>query len=194
MQIALLFAAAIVMLIAPVMLVSLALAHPSLTRAAASYTADKICSSPAVHGLPPPTRPIPVAMRNATPCAIRGAMVTEKDTISQGLASVTRYALGLRSDAGAESVATLDDGDAQSLWSSTQPGDRVVLQTLNGRVDLVGDGTRTVRTDSNPLAVAQANALGMWIAGGICALELVAVGLFISWRRTASSVGQSMDA
>ncbi|HKW45555.1 MAG TPA: hypothetical protein VJN22_07845 [Candidatus Eremiobacteraceae bacterium] len=193
-NIALTFVVAIVMLIAPAVLVTLVLARPPLARAAATYGTHPDCANPAALGLPQPARPIPLTMRNGQPCAITGAMVSEKDTVSQGIASVTHYALGLRTDAGAEFVATLDGADAESLWSSTQPGDRVAIQTFDGRVALVGDGARTVRTSSNPESAARSNALGLWIAGVICALEVLSVWIIIAWRRTISTENQSVDA
>jgi hypothetical protein len=172
-----------VLLIAPVAFFSFALARPPLAAAAGAYESDGACSGPERSGLPPPTRPIPDAMRNGEPCAVTGAIVAEKDTVSGGSIGATHYALGLRSDSGIGSVVTLDGDNAADLWNAVQSGDRVVIQTMHGQVTLVGNGIRTVRTESNPTAVARSNALGLWIAGSMCVLELLAVGLFVALRR-----------
>jgi hypothetical protein len=183
-----------IMLIAPVMVVKLALARPPLAAAAHAYDADAACTSQAERGLPSPARPIPDALRRGAPCSLDGAMVTDKDTISTGPAGVTRYAFGLRSDSGAESVATLAGGRAAELWNATQAGDRVVVQTVAGRVALVGDGSRTVPTDANPESAAGDNKFALWITGVLCALEMLALAIFITVRRRARSNVQSVEA
>jgi hypothetical protein len=181
--IALIVVASCVFLIAPVSLIVLALAHPQLAAASGAYESNPTCSGPARAGLPSPTRPIPDSMRNGVPCAVAGAIVGEKDTVSGGSIGATHYALGLRSDSGAASVITLEGGNAADLWNAIQPGDRVLIQTMRGQTTLVGDGTRTVLTDENPAAIARSNALGMEIAGSMCVLELIAVGIFVALRR-----------
>jgi hypothetical protein len=180
-------AATAIMLIAPIMFVDLALARPPLAAAAGVYETNASCSGPAMRGLPPPTRPIPDSMRNGAPCAVSGAMVTEKDTLSEGTAGNTHYVLGLRSDTGDEFVVRLEGENASNLWTSTQGGDRVLIQTVNGGVALVGDGTRTVRTEANPAAAAGQNELALWITGAMCVLELLAVAILVAFRRRAAS-------
>jgi len=174
-----------VMLIAPVMFVELAIARPPLAAAARGYDADAACSTQATRGLPSPTQPIPDALRRGVPCALDGAMVTEKDTVSAGPAGVTRYAFGLRSDDGAEYIATLAGDRAAELFDATQSGDRVVVQTVRGKVALVGDGSRTVPTDANPASAARNNALALWTTGGLSALEMFALAIFFTMRRRA---------
>ena len=141
----------------------------------------------AERGLPRPAQPVPDSMRNGTPCAVAGAMVTEKDTLSQGVGGLTRYVLGLRTDAGAEFLPTLDGASAAAFWNSVQAGDRVLVQTFHGHAALVGDGTLTVTTDENPSAAARTNATDLWVAGGLSALELIAVGMFAIWRRRSAA-------
>jgi hypothetical protein len=175
------------LLIAPVMVVVLALARPPLAAAAAAYEANAICSSAARGGLPPPARPIPDPLRNGAPCAVGGAIVAEKDTLSGGTIGATHFALGLRLDSGIESVVTLDDRSAADLWNAIQPGDRVLVQIMRSQITLVGDGVRTVRTQTNPLAAAGSNALGLWIAGILCVLECIAVGIIVAVRRGANA-------
>ncbi len=175
--------AACVLLLAPVVFVALALARAPLAAAAAAYEGNATCVATARAAVQSPANPIPDALRNGTPCAISGAIVAEKDTLSSGSIGTTHYALGLRSDSGNDSVVTLDGGKAQELWDGIQGGDRVLIQTLRGQVTLVGDGYRTVPTDSNPSVQSQGNALGLMIAGGMCMLELVAFGIFIALRR-----------
>lgn len=192
--VALAVAGAAVLLIAPVTFLVFASARPPVAAAAAAYRSNASCSGPAAHGLPQPARPIPDPLRNGEPCAVSGAMVTEKDTLSQGVAGVTRYVLGLRTDAGAEYLSTLDGGAAAALWNSAQAGDRVLIQTSHGRATLIGDGTRTVPTDANPSAAAEDSALDMWISGGLTALELLGAGLFAIWRKRSSASSQSVDA
>lgn len=172
-----------VMLVAPVMFVELAIARPPLAAAARAYDVDAGCASQTTRGLPSPTRPIPNALRRGVPCALDGAMVTEKDTVSAGPAGITRYAFGLRSDDGAEYIATLAGDRAVELFNATQSGDRVVVQTLRGRVALVGDGSRTVATDANPDTPARNNAVALWTTGVLCALEVLALAIFIAVRR-----------
>lgn len=176
-----------ILLVAPVWFVELVAARQSLAVAAREYDANTSCTGPAARGLPLPTRPIPDAARTSVPCAITGAMVTEKDTTSQGLSGAPHYALGLRSDAGVESIAKLEDYDAPKLWNAVQTGDRVLIQTLHGGVALVGDGTRTVRTVANPRSAARDNATGIWIAGALCVLELTVVGFFLALGRRGAS-------
>ncbi|HEY5093929.1 MAG TPA: hypothetical protein VII69_02300 [Candidatus Eremiobacteraceae bacterium] len=180
-------AVAAALLIAPVTFFVFALARPPLAAAATAYVSSAGCSGTAAHGLPQPLRPIPDPLRNGAPCAVAGAMVTEKDTISQGVAGLTRYVLGLRTDAGAEYLATLDGDAAAALWNSAQAGDRVLIQTFRGRAVLVGDGTRTVPTDANPSSAAQNSAVDLWISSGLSALELLAVGMFAIWRRRSAA-------
>ena len=176
-------AVAAVMLIAPVMAVRLALARPPLAAAARDYDADAACAGAAARGLPSPARPIPDALHRGAPCALDGAMVTEKDTVSTGPAGVTRFVFGLRTDGGAESIATLAGNLAADLWNSKQPGDRVVVQTVAGRVALVGDGSRTVPTDDNPESAARDNAFALWITGVLCALEVLALAIVSTQRK-----------
>jgi hypothetical protein len=191
--VAIVVAATALMLIAPVLLFNLAMARPPLAAAANAYETNAPCAGPAAHGLPPPTRPLTQAARNGVPCAISGAMVTEKDTLTRGTGQ-THYALGLRSDAGAEYLATLDGDSAADLWNSTQAGNRVLIQTFRGQVALVGDGTRTVGTVSNPSSAARSNWLSMLVAGGMCVLELLAAGLLVALRKRAAMADQSVDA
>ena len=181
--VALTVVAGCVLLIAPVALIVLARAHPQLSSAAGAYEANSMCSGPARTGLPPPTRPIPDSMRSGVPCAVAGAIVAEKDTVSGGSIGATHYALGIRSDSGVASVVTLEGGNAADLWNAIQPGDRVLIQTMRGEITLVGDGSRTVLSDANPAAVARSNTLGMEIAGSMCVLELIAGGIFVALRR-----------
>src|ERR1700681_249723 len=147
--VALAIVASAIALIAPVAFVGLAVARPPLAAAAATYDANATCSGRARTGFPPPTQPIPDSARNGVPCAISGAIVVEKDTLSRGSTGATHYALGLRSESGAESLVTLEGDNAANLWNAIQAGDRVLIQTMRGQVTLVGDGTRTVRTDQN---------------------------------------------
>jgi hypothetical protein len=179
----LLVVAAVVLLIAPVALCSFALARPPLAASAAAYERNAACAGPAQAGLPQPTHPIPDSMRDSQPCAVTGAIVAEKDTLSGGTLGATHYVLGLRSDLGDDFVVTLDGDNAANLWNAIQSGDRVLIQTMLGHVTLVGDGTRTVRTDSNPATAAQTNAVGLEIAGTMCVLEIFAGGIFVALRR-----------
>jgi hypothetical protein len=176
-----------ILLIAPLAFVDLALARPPVAAAAGAYEGNATCSGAARAGLPPPTRPIPDSMRNGAPCAVSGAIVLEKDTFSGGSIGATHYALGLRSDSGNASVVTLEGDNAVDLWNAIQSGDRVVIQTLRSQITLVGDGTRTVRTESNPTALARSSALGLWIAGCMCVLEILAVGIFVALRRRSAN-------
>src|SRR5476651_2012612 len=132
LQIVLLLAATVVLLIAPVMFFDFASARPELAAAAAAYSSNASCTEPAARGLPRPAQPIPDSMRNGKPCAVAGAMVTEKDTLSQGVGGLTRYVIGLRTDAGGEYLPTLGGADAAALWNSVQAGDRVLVQTYQG--------------------------------------------------------------
>jgi hypothetical protein len=172
-----------IMLIAPVMAVELALARPPLAAAAHTYDADAACSGQAKRGLPSPARPVPDALRRGALCAIDGAMVTEKDTVSTGPVGITRYILGLRTDGGAGSVATLAGGRAAELWNATQAGGRVSVQTAGGRVALVVDGSRSFPTDSNAESVAHYNALSLWITVVLSTLELLTLAIVIALRR-----------
>jgi hypothetical protein len=176
-----------ILLIAPVALAVLAMARPPLAAAAALYETDATCSSAARAGLPQPTKPIPDSLRNGEPCAVSGAIVAEKDSLSGGSIGATHFVLGLRSDAGIGSVVTLDGNNAADLWNAIQPGDRVLVQTMRGQVTLVGDGTRTVRTQANPTAAAASNALGLWIALILCVLEGIAVGIIVALRRRSAN-------
>jgi hypothetical protein len=179
-------AVAALLLIPPGVLVMLMLASPPLAAAAEAYHASAICSDPVEHGLPSPKRPIPNSLRDKSPCAVTGAIVAEKDALSQGLGPA-HYALGLRSDAGVEYRATLEGDAAAGVWNSVQNGDRVLIQTYRGRVALVGDGAETVRTASNPFSAAQSNRLGVNIAGGMVGFEILALALFAAWRRRAAA-------
>ncbi len=172
-----------IMLIAPVMFVELTLVRPPLAAAAHAYDADP-CTGLVEQSHPFPVRPNPGGLHHhTTPCAVVGAMVTEKDTISTGPAGITRYALGVRTDGGAEFSATLAGDRAVDLFNAMQPGDRVVVQTLRGQVVLVGDGTRTVPTDTNPDTPARNNAVALWITGVLCVLEVLALAIFAALRR-----------
>lgn len=184
--VALTVVAACVLLIAPVVFVVLALGRPPLAAAAVAYEGSAACSATVRTGLPSPTHPIPDSLRNGSPCAVTGAIVAEKDTVSGGATGPTHFALGLRTDAGIAAVVTLEGDNAQDLWNAVQAGDRVLIQTLHGRVTLVGNGIRTVPTDSNPETSAQSNALGLWIAGTLCGLELIASGIFVALRRSGA--------
>lgn len=186
-QIGLITAAVAILLIAPVMFFNFAAARPRLAAASAAYGANAACTDPAARGLPRPAQPLSDAMRIGTPCAVAGAMVTEKDTLSQGVAGLTRYVVGLRTDAGAEYLPTLDGASAAAFWNSVQAGDRVLIQTFHGHAALVGDGTLTVPTDSNPSAAARTNATDLWVAGSMSALELIAVGMLAIWRRRSAA-------
>ena len=179
--------AACVLLLAPVVFVVLALGRAPLAAAAAAYDGTAACSAVARAGLPSPTHPIPDALRNGTPCAVMGAIVAEKDTLSGGPTGPTHFALGLRSDSGNESVVTLEGGKAQEFWNAIQGGDRVLIQTQSGLVMLVGDGTRTVPTGSNPDVHARSNALGLRLSGSMCALEFIAIGIFVALRRRGAT-------
>ena len=184
--VALVIVVAAVFLIAPVMLFRLAMDRQRSAAAANAYESAATCSGPSTRGLPPPAQPLSNSVRDGVPCAMSGAIVTEKDTLSQGI-GLTRYALGLRSDAGKEYLATLDDVAAADLWNSIHAGDRVIVQTYAGRVALVGDGARTVRTDSNPSSVARHDRIGIWVTGGMFALEVFAIGMVAAWRRRAAA-------
>jgi hypothetical protein len=180
------FAVAAFLLIPAGMLVMLLLARPSLAAAAQVYRAAPACSGPAEHGLPSPKRPIPVSMRDSAQCAVTGAIVAEKEALSQGFGPA-RYTLALRSDGGVDYRATLEDDAAAGVWTAVQTGDRVLLQTFRGRAALVGNGAHTVRTASNPLLAVESNRLGVIIAGGIVGLEILAIGLFAAWRKRAAA-------
>jgi hypothetical protein len=190
--VALAVVAACVLLVAPVVFVGLALGRAPLAAEAAAYEGNATCSASASAGLPSPTHPIPDALVSGTPCAVTGAIVAEKDTLSSGSIGTTHYALGLRSDSGDESVVTLEGAKAQELWNSVHGGDRVLIQTLHGQVTLVGDGTRTVPTDSSPAFLARSNALGLWIAGSMCVLEIIALGIFAALRRRGATAPEAL--
>jgi hypothetical protein len=185
--VALAVVAVCVLLLAPVVFVVLVLDHAPLAAAAAEYEGDATCAATARAAVQSPTHPIPDALRNGTPCAITGAIVAEKDTLSGGATGAAHYALGLRSDSGNDSVVTLDGGKAQEFWNEVQGGDRVLIQTLRGQVTLVGDGYRTVPTGSTPAVQSQSNALGLWLAGSMCALEFIALGIFVALRRRGAT-------
>jgi hypothetical protein len=179
--------AAGLLLIAPVALCSFALTRPPLAASAGAYEGNENCAGPARAGLPQPTHPIPDAMRDSQPCAVTGAIVAEKDTLSGGTIGATHYVLGLRSDSGNDFVVTLDGDNAANLWNAIQSGDRVLIQTMRGQVILVGDGTHTVPTDSNPTTAAQSNAVGLEIAGIMCVLEIFAGSIFVVSRRRSAA-------
>ena len=118
-------------------------------------------------------------------------MIVEKDTVSQGAARATHYALGLRTDEGATFDATLASTEAEDLWNRVQAGDRVIVQTYSGQPALVGDGTRTVQTEQNPVWQAANNGLAVAASGGVFAVEVVAAAILALWWRRSRTLSVS---